>query len=420
MRRTLTLLALGAVLTTAACQRPDSIWFVGDFEAASAAARERDTVVMVEFQTDWCSWCRRMENDTFAASEVRQRLQEMVVLRLDAEGDGEELARIFGVDSYPTIVFTDGDGEEIDRIIGYLPPVEFLAQTEQIRAGDTFVACLQRLKEDPADADAIFRAVAGLLERSDPEGAISRIKAFHAAGDDHDHSLCKQLMFKARAALQGRVYGRAAKLYRRGWDGSLRAPETDGTKHLHLLLGEDFQGLDPDDQADLLRRARYEDAGVLLNLVSLDNSPVDELWAIGGFAFRNGHYDTAAAAYERWFEGRGEIADSDILNAAAWHLYLADRSTEAAVEIARRSWETDQSADVADTLARLLYITGKVDEAVELQRRAIDMASDAVEAAFREVLKLMEAGQELGDRPSFESFPQGPQKLEPVSDTTVI
>jgi tetratricopeptide (TPR) repeat protein len=227
-------------------------------------------------------------------------------------------------------------------------------------------------------------------------------------------------MFKARAALQGRVYGWAAKLYRKGWDGSLRAPETDGTKHLHLLLDEDFLGLDPLEQADLLRRARYEDAGELLELVSLENTPVDELWAIGDFAYHNGHYDTAAVAYEKWFDARGEIADADILNAAAWQLYLARRSTDAAVEIARRSWETDQSADVADTLARLLYITGEVEEALELQRRAIDMASDAAAAAFREVLKLMEAGRELGDRPSFESFPQGPQEARSATNTTVI
>jgi len=416
----MTLLVLCAVVATAACQRREDIWFAGDFEAATAAARERDTVVLLEFQTGWCSWCRRLEKDTFAAPEVRERLRQMIVLRLDGEGDGEELANRFGVDSFPTVVITGSDGSEIDRIIGYLPPAEFLAQADQILLGDTFVACLRRLRENPADADAIVGAVAGLLERSDPEGAISRINAFHASGEDHDQNLCNQLMFKARTALQDRVYGFAAKLYRKGWDGSLRTPNTEGTENLYLLVGDDTAGLDQDELAHRLRRARFADAGELLDLVTLENASPQDLRRIGDFAFRNGHYDTAAEAYERWFAAAGDSADADTLNAAAWQLSLAGRSTTTALEIARRSWRAGQTADIADTLARLLYVSGEVDEAIGMQRRAVEMATGETEQTFTEALELMEAGRDLGDAPAFESYPQGPKATQASTDTTVI
>jgi thioredoxin-related protein len=413
MRRTLVLLSVVAVLVTAACQQRQSIWYKGDFGAATAAAEERDTLVMVEFYADWCSWCQRMEKDTFSETEVRQQLQDLVPLKLDAEREGERLADRYAVDSYPTYVFVDPDGEEIDRIEGYLPPEEFLAEAQRIRTGDTFVACLHKLTEDPSDMDALIRAVVGLLERSDPDGAISRITAFHRANSDHNHGLCKQLMFKARAVLQSRLYGRAAKLYRKGWDSGFEVPDTDGTLHLHALLAEGLGGLETEAQAVRLRQARFADAADLLEMVSLDRVPTEELWDIGDFANQNGHYDLSAAAYEQWFATNGNASDASRLNNAAWQLYLSGRSLDTALEMARQAFdetfgETPSSGNISDTVARLLYVTGDVDAAIPLQRRAVRLTEGARKGIFHNVLKLMEASQELGDQPNFESYPGDP------------
>ena len=197
MRRVPAMLVAIAALAVVSCQQRDGFWFDGDFGSAAAAARERDSLLMLEFYTDWCSWCRRLDRDTFGNGEVRRQLRRVVAVRVNAEEEGKELARRYDVDSYPTIVFTDHDGDEIDRIIGYLPPEQFLAQAARIESGDTFVSCLERLAENPADEDAIVRAVVGLLERADPEGAIARIKAYHEAAADHDHQLCMRLMFRA-------------------------------------------------------------------------------------------------------------------------------------------------------------------------------------------------------------------------------
>jgi thioredoxin-related protein len=420
MRRALLLLCGVTVFVTVSCQQRDSVWFSGDFSTAAATAADRGTLVMLEFYTDWCSWCKRMEKDTFSAAGVRQTLQELVPIRLDAEKEGEGLADRYGVDSYPTFVFTDPDGDEVDRIVGYLPPEEFVTAMNRIRTGDTFVSCLSRLSEDPSDMEAIVRAVVGLLERSDPDGAIARIKAFHRSTPDHDHGLCVQLMFRARTALQARTYAQVAKLYRKGWDTSLDAPNTDGTMHLHALLAEDVTNETHDVLAARLREARHADAGDLLSTVSVDDMPEEELWDIGGFAYSNGHYEVAASAYARWYSERGDGADATTLNIVAWQLYLSGRSLETAVEIARRAWDEDPNADIADTLARLLYVTGEVAEAIALQRRAVQTAPDDDVESFREVLRQMEAGEELGDRPPFEYYPGIPAAPITTSQGTII
>jgi thioredoxin-related protein/tetratricopeptide (TPR) repeat protein len=405
MAKRLALFIPALVVLAVACQPGGGVWFKGDAAAAGAAARERDTLVMMEFYTDWCSWCRRLENDTFTDPGVIAVLKEIVPIRVDAEGAGEDLARQYGVDSYPTVVFVDGQGSEVDRILGYLPPAEFVEQTRRIRMGDTFIACLYRLSENPSDMDALIRSVDGLLERSDPEGAIARIKAFHGSGEGHNHDTCKQLMFQARAALHTRLYGRAAKVYRQGWNDTFMVPETDGTRNLHALAGVEPVDFDPDELARRLREARHLDAAELLSMVELDAVPTENLVPIGDFAFRNGHYDLAADIYETWFAAAGSDADPDDLNSAAWQLYLSGRSLNTGLSMARDAYDRDPSADIADTVARLLYMLGEVDEAIEYERRALATPIEVDVPFFREGLERMEAGQDLGDRPEFEIYP---------------
>jgi thioredoxin-like negative regulator of GroEL len=381
------------------------VWFKGDLESAQAEAMERNTVVMIEFYTDWCNWCRRLETDTFSNAEVQQELRAFVPMQLNAEKGGAELAERFGVDTYPTMVFLDASGYETDRILGYLPPDRFLRRVKRVRAGDTFLACLRALDQDPGDIEAIERSVAGLLERSDPEGAIGRIEAFHQATDGEELEMCRKLMFAARGELHARVYQRAAKLYRAGWERAFEVPDTDGTATLHRAIADGLQNLPSDEQATILRRARFEDAGVLLDIPDIESASPPSLLEIAGFAFRNGHFDRAADLYVRWYESEGDAADPANLNDVAWRLYLSGQRYDSAVEIAQHSYASNPDPETADTLARLLYVQGAVDEAIKLETQAAESAQGTRSETYSEIARRMEAGEALDDRPTFESYP---------------
>ena len=406
MRRVLVLLVTVMAVAIAACQQDTSkTWFEGDLEAARAEAGRRDTVVMIEFYTDWCNWCRRLEADTFSVPAVRRELEKIVSLKRDAEKGGAELAVRFGVDSYPTIIFLDPAGNEMDRIIGYLPPEPFLKRIQRIRTGDTFLACLRQLEEDPGDVDAIERSVGGLLERSDPEGAISRIEAFHQATEGNELALCRKLMFTARSELHARVYQRAAKLYRSGWARSLDVPDTTGTSNLNSLLTTGLTELSADEQAGQLRQARFDDAADLLEIPDLEEGRREDLLSVADFAFRNGHYDFAADLYVRWYELEGEVAEPEILNDVAWRLYLSNRVLGTAIDIAQQSFSQRPDPEAADTLARLLYVTGSVEEAVALEERAARDAEGSRSETYASVAQRMESGEPLDDKPTFDSYP---------------
>jgi len=406
LRRACSLLVVFAVVGAAACQREAlPVWYDGGLTSALDDAERRKTVVMAEFYTDWCNWCRRLDSDTFSDPEVRSELARLVALKLNAETTGAELATRYGVDSYPTMIFFDANGNELERILGYLPPEKFLRRVQRIRTGDTFLACLRVLEEEPGNIDAIERSVEGLLERSDPEGAISRIEAFHRATGGEQLDVSRRLMFAARVELHTRVYQRAARLYRQGWDRGFEVPDTAGTSTLSKVLGEGLMDLPAEDQAEILRTARYEDAASLLEIPDLERTSPDQLLDVAGFAFSNGHYDDAAATYLRWFDREGAAAPADRLNDVAWRLYLSGRELERAATIARQSFAANPDPETADTLARILYARGEVEEAVDFEEHAADISEPSRAEAFRTIAARMTAGEDLDDRPAFDSYP---------------
>ena len=68
--------------------------------------------------------------------------------------------------------------------------------------------------------------------------------------------------------------------------------------------------------------------------------------------------------------------------------------------MARAAYALDSGPSVADTLAQLLYVTGAVDEAIEIEKAAAAEAD-----GYAEVVARMEAGEEMVNRPEFESYP---------------
>ena len=137
------------------CADRSDPWFDSNLEAALVEAGDRGTLLMVDFKTDWCTWCKRLDRDTFSDPAVVAELGKLVALQLDAEKEGADAAEKYGVRSFPTIVFLDPAGHEVDRILGYMPPDAFLVEVQRIRAGDTFNACLAHLNEDPANLEVL-------------------------------------------------------------------------------------------------------------------------------------------------------------------------------------------------------------------------------------------------------------------------
>lgn len=120
---------------------------------ATSSARS----AIVEFYTDWCPWCRRLDDSTFTDPAVVAMSDRYVFARVNAELD-TAAARIFGVSSFPTVILFDGAGNEVGRIVGYVPPEKFVKTMSNFVNGvGTLWALEQAARDKHNDPEIDFK-----------------------------------------------------------------------------------------------------------------------------------------------------------------------------------------------------------------------------------------------------------------------
>ncbi|MCG3118849.1 MAG: Thiol:disulfide interchange protein DsbD [bacterium] len=117
------------------------------FEPGLAAAKKEKKMMVVDFYTTWCGWCKVMDQKTYGDSSVIKFAKEKLVLvKVNAESNEKtrfrdkdytyrELAMAFGVDSYPATAFIDANGEILTLVPGYVPADKFLPVLEFLAGG---------------------------------------------------------------------------------------------------------------------------------------------------------------------------------------------------------------------------------------------------------------------------------------------
>lgn len=130
MKRTFSATTAAALVALAAGLLPALT--LSPFELARREAARRHAVLVVDFYTEWCGWCRVLDHVVYPDPAVRRQLDRAVFLRLDAEGEGADAARRYRIDGFPTIVFVDGRGREVGRIRGFYPAPQFAERARAI------------------------------------------------------------------------------------------------------------------------------------------------------------------------------------------------------------------------------------------------------------------------------------------------
>ena len=163
---------LSAALAAAAASAPGEgvSWFT-DYAAARREAHDRNLPLVIDFSTDNCVYCRKLESVTFRDPAVVKLVKEhYVALHLHVgAGGGKEaagLAQTLGVKGFPTLIFADPNGKVISRQDGYLEPAEFARTAQHV------VASL------PSPTDPAVRQAVGLTAppSEDPSSNGERAK----------------------------------------------------------------------------------------------------------------------------------------------------------------------------------------------------------------------------------------------------
>jgi len=96
-----------------------------DLPAAQVQAKKENKLVLINFTgSDWCGWCKKLQDEVFSTKEFEQYAKHNVVLvEIDfpdkkpqiqqLKTANEALQTKFQAEGYPTIVVLNKDGKEV-------------------------------------------------------------------------------------------------------------------------------------------------------------------------------------------------------------------------------------------------------------------------------------------------------------------
>ena len=98
-----------------------------DYTAARKEATETGRALLLDFGTEACFWCKKLDATTFRDPKVVKLLNERFIpVKIDAQKH-RQLTDALGIESYPTLVLASAEGKVIGRHVGYADVAQLTA-----------------------------------------------------------------------------------------------------------------------------------------------------------------------------------------------------------------------------------------------------------------------------------------------------
>jgi protein disulfide-isomerase len=138
-------LAGGLVLAMAGAARAAELNWMTSYEKAAAASKQSGKPILADFTgSDWCIWCKRLDEQVFSTDEfAKWAAANVILLQLDfpqgkqlpdaIKQQNDKLMAKYGVDGFPTVLFLDADGKVLGQS-GYMQggPKPWIAAADKI------------------------------------------------------------------------------------------------------------------------------------------------------------------------------------------------------------------------------------------------------------------------------------------------
>jgi RNA polymerase sigma factor (sigma-70 family) len=217
-----------------AAGRGDDIPWARSFAAARQQARAAGKPIMVDFYTQSCRWCKRLDAEVFPRPAVGEAMRAFVPVKVDAEdGEGRPLAERYRahIQGYPAILFLDPTSDDpkdsriVAKIPGFMPASSFAEQLRTIarlpKDVDQLVA-----KVHPDDGDAMRLLATALTMQGRVKEAVALIDRARGPGSDPDFdrwaavysTLGDEVMLHRKLAEAADWYNKAARVAKRPID----------------------------------------------------------------------------------------------------------------------------------------------------------------------------------------------------------
>jgi len=126
--------AIVVALLTANSLQAQEIHWRHDYAAARKEAAAAGKPLLLDFGTEACLWCRKLDATTFHDRAVVEAINEnFVPLKIDGNRD-ERLTQAAGVQAFPTVVLVSAEGKIVARQEGYADVAKMMAMLRQVPA----------------------------------------------------------------------------------------------------------------------------------------------------------------------------------------------------------------------------------------------------------------------------------------------
>ncbi len=126
------------VLSTSSLQEHTSgqntQWLTDADQGFRLAARENKPLIL-DFYADWCVACKELDEKTWSAPEVQERLSDFVTVKLDVTRSNDQTKMYrekYNIYGMPTVIFFQASGKERARFEGFKSSQEVLTIMDQI------------------------------------------------------------------------------------------------------------------------------------------------------------------------------------------------------------------------------------------------------------------------------------------------
>lgn len=142
--------------------------------AAQAEAKQGHKLLMVDFYTSWCGYCKKLDAETYTDATVIKQTGQVVTVKVDAEHEGRDLAHKYGVTGFPTILFLNETGGVEGFFDGFMPAPKFTQSfNDTMKRHQDFQATQARYHRNGNDVQAASELVKFFASQGNGAEAIS-------------------------------------------------------------------------------------------------------------------------------------------------------------------------------------------------------------------------------------------------------
>lgn len=356
-------------------------------------AKKENKLIFLDAYTTWCGPCKQMAANTFTDKEVAEYYNtNFINAKIDMEkGEGIDIAKQYEVYCYPNLLFIDGDGKMIHRSGGSLKPAEFIALGKTAQTPPQTFSTMQALYPSRKN-DHEFAAMYITKLSSNCLSTFNEINEYFKSLDNENWvtqtnwNLIRKYVNDAKSEVFKQFYTKREAFASKFTTDSINQKIFD--TYLNEIVSDIYRkkatAAEIDSYKTEIKKSGFDRTNELFTRIDKAKAEAEE--NINAY-FQ--HSKTIIDKYtpKEWFE----------FNEISWNVFEKSNNKAHLLEAeawAKKSIELNENAYNLDTYAQLLNKNGKKKEAIEAEKKAIELAKkqdpsmvEELENSLKEMMK---------------------------------